>query len=77
MGWFAGPLGVAGVSMLGAFTAGMQTWALGQLAIAICENGGQPLPPKQVSQVMNFARTEFRQDVWDKVKRNMPEDEDN
>ena len=59
MGWFAGPLGVAGVSALGATTAGVQTWVLGRLAIAICENGGDPLPGPVANRVVREAKGSF------------------
>lgn len=58
MGWFAGPLGVWGVSALGATTAALQTWTLGKLAIAYFEHGGQ-LSQHQASQVVDDARSEF------------------
>lgn len=62
MGWFAGPLGVGGVMLLGAFTAGMQTWMLGELAIAICENGGRAIPPDRTRTLLQAARAGF--DEW-------------
>ena len=68
VGWFAGPLGVAGVSALGAFTAGLQTWVLGQLVIAICESGGSTLPRQRVAQVMEEADAEYRSEVWERVR---------
>lgn len=55
MGWFAGPAGVAGVSALGATTAAVQTWCLGQLAIAIARNGGLALARGAARRVLNDA----------------------
>ena len=66
MGWFAGPAGVAGVSVLGAATAGIQTFVLGFLAVAIAENGGQSLPPPQARTVIAAARREYDQADWDR-----------
>jgi uncharacterized protein (DUF697 family) len=66
MGWFAGPFGVAGVSALGAATAGVQTFVLGFLAVAIAENGGQALPRPQARTVIEAARREYGQTAWDR-----------
>lgn len=59
MGWFAGPLGVAGVSALGATTAALQTWTLGQLAVAYFEGGDQPLTERRAKQLVEDAREAF------------------
>jgi hypothetical protein len=59
MGWFAGPAGVAGVCALGATTAGLQTWIVGKLAIAISENGGDPIPPRDARPILDEARASF------------------
>ena len=66
MGWFAGPLGVAGVSALGAATAGIQTFVLGFLAVAIAENGGLALPSRQARAVIEAARREYGQTDWER-----------
>lgn len=44
LGWGAGPGGPIVVSALGASTAGIQTWIVGQLTIAIAQNNGVALP---------------------------------
>lgn len=59
MGWFAGPLGVAGVSALGASTAALQTITLGFLAIAIAENGGAELERRNAQRAIAEARREI------------------
>jgi uncharacterized protein (DUF697 family) len=59
LGWFAGPLGVAGVSVLGSTTAGLQTWCLGQVAIAVCERGGGQLPKGDGRQLLDDAKQSF------------------
>jgi uncharacterized protein (DUF697 family) len=59
MGWFAGPFGVAGVSTLGAATASLQTWVFGQVAIAVCENGGIELAERVRRGVIESARSGF------------------
>lgn len=64
MGWFGGPLGVAGVSALGATTAGIQTFVLGSLVVAIAENGGQALPRSEARTVIETARSEYAQTDW-------------
>ena len=61
LGWGAGPLGIAPVMALGASTAGAQTWILGQLTIAICENGGNPLPSKKARVVMDDAAAAYEE----------------
>lgn len=59
MGWFAGPFGVGGIMVLGATAAGLQTWVLGELALAICARGGAPLPPPVARQVLADASASF------------------
>lgn len=59
LGWFGGPFGVVAVSGLGATTAGLQTWLLGELTIAICENGGAPLEKETAERVIGQARIDF------------------
>ena len=59
LGWAAGPFGIGAVSALGAATAGLQTWTLGQLAIALSENGGIPLAVDQAQHVIAGARETF------------------
>jgi len=59
MGWFAGPLGVPGVCALGAFTAGLQTWVVGRLTVAICEGGGHELSASEARAVISAARSSF------------------
>lgn len=65
IGWAAGPLGLAGVSALGASTAALQTWIVAELTIAVCEHGGGKLPPAQAKPVIAAAREGFD---WDAVK---------
>ncbi len=64
MGWFAGPLGVAGISALGATTAALQTWTLGHLAIAIGRNGGRPLDQSTRDQTEREANSSFHRGDW-------------
>jgi hypothetical protein len=64
MGWFAGPLGVAGVSALGATTAALQTWSVGQLAIAIGRNGGRVLDEAAGESASRDAEDRFRRGEW-------------
>jgi hypothetical protein len=47
------------VSGLGATTAGVQTWVIGHLTIAIAENGGNPLPQPQAAEVVASAASTF------------------
>jgi len=68
LGWFAGPFGVAGICLLGATTAGLQTWVLGQLVIAICEHGGMALPRQLAAEVMENAVHSYER-VREKVER--------
>jgi len=68
LGWFAGPLGVAGICALGATTAALQTWVLGKLVIAICEHGGRQLARRQVEQVLEEAEQSFER-VRERVER--------
>lgn len=66
LGWLTGPLGVAGVSALGAFTAALQTWVIGELTIAICKVGGRVLTPEEAEDVVSGAEDSFD---WDEVRR--------
>lgn len=59
MGWFTGPFGVGGVMALGSVTAGLQTWVLGELAIALCARGGRPMPPEVTRKVLRDASHRF------------------
>lgn len=59
LGWFAGPLGVAGVSALGATTAALQTWLIAELTIAICKSGGRVLTPDEARQVIEEGEESF------------------
>lgn len=59
LGWFAGPLGVPGVCVLGATTAGLQTWVIGRIAIAICEAGGRELSTTEARAVISAAKASF------------------
>ena len=59
LSWGAGPGGMAAVSALGATTAGLQTWVLGQLTIAICEHGGKRLPSELSAGVVDTAKRSF------------------
>lgn len=61
LGWGAGPGGIMAVSALGASTAGIQTWVLGHLAIAVAENGGRPLPPAEARVTVEAARASYRE----------------
>jgi len=62
LGWALGPA----ICMLGATTAALQTWCLGKLVIAICENGGRVIPRRLAEDVMREARESFD---WDEVRR--------
>lgn len=64
LGWAAGPLGVAGISVLGALTAALQTWVLGQLVIAIAENGGNPLDHAAALRLERDATLRFLRGEW-------------
>ena len=57
--WGAGPLGIVPVRALGASTAGIQTWVLGHLAIALCRNDGAELQAAQVAGVVSDAKGAF------------------
>jgi len=59
LGWGAGPLGIAGVAALGATTAGLQTWVLGRLAIAVCEHGGERIPSVMTRDLVRDAKEAF------------------
>lgn len=61
MGWFAGPAGVAGVSALGATTAGIQTWVVGRLAVEIAQNHGRPLGPAIARGTVRNATGSYRE----------------
>jgi uncharacterized protein (DUF697 family) len=61
LGWAAGPLGIAGVSAIGASTAALQTWLIGQLAVAVAENGGLALPGDSVQDILLGATQKFKQ----------------
>lgn len=64
LGWFAGPLGVGGVMVLGAATASLQSWSLGHFAIALCRNHGAPLPEVEARRVVEAARREYDVGAW-------------
>jgi hypothetical protein len=59
LGWAAGPLGVTGVSALGATTAALQTWIIGQMAIAVGKAGGESLPTGAAREVIAQAKISF------------------
>jgi len=59
IGWFGGPAGVAGVSALGATTAGIQTWVVGHLAIEIARNHGRALAPAIARTAVRNATESF------------------
>ncbi len=59
MGWFAGPFGVAGICALGATTAGLQTWIVGSIAIAIARNMGEPIPADAARAAVGQARASY------------------
>jgi hypothetical protein len=59
LGWAGGPFGIAAVSALGAATAGLQTWVIGHLAVAMCQNGGIPLAVGEARRVIAEARAGF------------------
>lgn len=61
---FAAGMATPLVSALGATTAGVQTWLLGQLAVAIAENGGNPLPEVAAKAVLERARVAFDAIDW-------------
>lgn len=64
LGWATGPFGLPAVCALGAATAAGQTWALGQLAIAIARNGGIPLPVAEARHILARADTDFAAGTW-------------
>ncbi len=57
---FTGGAGTAFVCALGATTAAMQTWIVGQLTIAICRHGGRPLPAPEARRVVEEARRTYQ-----------------
>ncbi len=57
-----GGLGTALVSGFGATTAGVQTWIVGHIAIAIAEHGGQPLPAGGAAAVVEEARQTYERE---------------
>lgn len=58
-GWGSGGWSLPAVSTLGAATAGLQTWIVGKLAIAIAQNGGAPLPKALAADVVGAAKVDF------------------
>ena len=66
MRWASGPLGLPGLCAWGAATAAGQTWALGQLAIAIAiaRNGGVPLPTTATQQVLENGLSDYASHAW-------------
>lgn len=64
LGWAAGPFGLAAVSALGATTAGLQTFTLGQLAQAMLTSGGAPLSKSEVHSVAKQAKQDFHATTW-------------
>lgn len=59
LGWFGGPLGVWGISALGATTAALQTWTIGQLTVALCEAPDGRLDPERARAVVDEAGGTF------------------
>jgi uncharacterized protein (DUF697 family) len=55
------PVPVASAAIVA--TAGLQTWILGRLTIAICDNGGEALRPAQARRVVAEARSTFDVDA--------------
>lgn len=62
MGWFAGPLGVLGVSIFGASTAGVEAFVVGHLTIALCEN--PQLGASEAEELGKQARKRFHEQDW-------------
>ncbi len=75
LNWGAtGGLATAAVSAYGAFTAAGQTWILGHLTIAICENGGHELAAGVARRVVSEASESFKE-VWERVSKGVPHPE--
>lgn len=77
LAWGTGPFGLVPVCVLGASTAGLQTWVIGQLAIALCRSGGAELEAGQVKSVVGGATSEFASqrsalvaEAMDRVRKN-------
>ncbi len=60
LAWGTGSVwAAAGLVALGATTAGVQTYMIGRLVIAICKNNGEPLNKKQASEIFKDAQTSY------------------
>lgn len=64
MGWFAGPLGALGISALGATTAGLQAYTLGQLARALARSEGRSMSRDEVLGIVASAKQAYRDQDW-------------
>lgn len=67
LAWGTGSIwAAAGLITLGATTAGLQTYMIGRLVIAICKNNGEPLNKKQASEIFKDAQTTYNSffDKW-------------
>lgn len=60
LGWGAGgPLAALAVSGVGATTAGLQTYLIGRVAIAIGENDGREILPAEVERIFEHGRATY------------------
>jgi hypothetical protein len=60
LGWGTGSFwALAGLCGFGAATAGVQTYIIGMLSLAIIKNGGRAIPEKEADQVIEFARRTY------------------
>lgn len=60
MGWAAGPLGMTGVSILGATTASVQTWVVGEVGMVLARHGGE-VNASAVSEAIRAAKWHAQQ----------------
>jgi hypothetical protein len=60
LGWGTGfPFATVLLCGTGATTAGLQTYAIGQLSLAIIRNGGQPLPDATIMKTLADSKARF------------------
>lgn len=62
LSWGAGsPWAAVLVSGIGATTAGVQTYIVGRIAVAVAENGGHPLPESTARTIVAHAKSTYRE----------------
>ena len=75
LGWGVGPLGLGAVALAGASTAALQTWMIGQVVIAIAENGGELPTRKEMEELWKASKKEFEEQVLPQLTGGDGEDE--